>query len=172
MQLGIKGSPMNLFDIIILAVLIIFALKGLLRGFVNEASSFAGLILGGWLAYRYYPALSVPIRNILHVPAHLSAFLAFMLLLILTGVVAHVLGNIVTTAVRVVMLGSLNRLGGLLIGTTEGALLLSMLFCIGTAGFMPAQLKQKIQTTPSASMFAHAGDRMLTIWRSRPGVQQ
>ena len=162
---------MNLFNIIILVVLIIFALKGLTRGFVNEASSLAGLILGGWLAYRYYPALSGPIRNLLHVPAHVSAFLAFMLLLILTGVIAHILGNIITTAVRVVMLGSLNRLGGLLIGATEGALLLSMLFCIATAGFMPAQLKQKVRSTESANMFAQVGDRMLSARRGKPGAQ-
>lgn len=162
---------MNLLDIIILAVLTIFALKGLTRGLVNEASSLAGLILGGWLAYRYYPVLSVPVRNILHVPAHVSAFLAFMLLLILTGLIAHVLGNIITAAVRVVMLGSLNRLGGLLIGTAEGALLLSMLFCVGTAGFMPAQLKQRIHSSESADMFARAGDRMLSMWRGRPGGQ-
>ena len=161
---------MNLFDIIILAVLIIFALKGLARGFVNEASSLGGLILGGWLAYRYYPPLSVPIQSILHVPAHVSAFLAFMLLLILTGVIAHILGNIITTAVRVVMLGSINRLGGLFIGAAEGALLLSMLFCIATAGFMPAQLKQKIRSTESANMFAQVGDRMLSALRGKSGA--
>jgi membrane protein required for colicin V production len=163
---------MNLFDITILVVLIIFALKGLTRGLVNETSSLAGLIFGGWLAYRYYPALSVPIRNILHLPAHVSAFLAFMLLLILTGVIAHILGNIITTAVHVVMLGSINRLGGLLIGAAEGALLLSMLFCIGTASFMPAQLKEKIRVTESANMFAHAGDRILYALRGKPGGQQ
>jgi membrane protein required for colicin V production len=162
---------MNFFDIIILAVLVIFAFKGLARGFVNEASSLAGLILGGWLAYRYYPPLSVPIRNLLHAPAHVSAFLAFMLLLILTGVIAHILGNIITTAVRIVMLGSVNRLGGLLIGATEGALLLSMLFCIATSSFMPAQLKQKIRTTESANMFAQAGDKMLSALRGKPGAQ-
>ncbi len=162
---------MNLFDIIILAVLSVFALKGLIRGLVNEAASLTGLILGGWLAYRYYPAFSVPIRNILHVPAHVSAFVAFMLLLILTGVAAHILGNIVTTAVRVVMLGSLNRLGGLLIGAAEGGLLLSMLFCIGTAGFMPLQLKQKIHATGSAEMFARTGDRILSAWRGRSEKQ-
>ncbi|HEY4743039.1 MAG TPA: CvpA family protein [Desulfuromonadaceae bacterium] len=162
---------MNLLDIIILAVLSIFALKGLVRGLVNEAASLSGLILGGWLAYRYYPVLSVPIRNVLHLPAHVSAFLAFMLLLILTGIVAHVLGNIITTAVRVVMLGSLNRLGGLLIGAGEGALLLSMLFCIATASFMPASLKQKIHATASAEMFAQTGDRILSTWRGRSDRQ-
>ena len=138
---------MNLFDIIILVTLLFFSLKGLLRGLVNEASSLAGLILGGWLAYRYYPTLSLPIRNILHVPEHVAAFLAFMLLLILTGFIAHILGNIVTTALRVVMLASLNRLGGVVIGAAEGALLLSLLFCIGTADFMPVKLKHTIRAS-------------------------
>ena len=160
---------MNLFDIIILVTLLFFALKGLMRGLVNEASSLAGLILGGWLAYRYYPHLSIPIRNILHVPEHVASFLAFMLLLMLTGFVAHIIGNIITTALRVVMLGSLNRLGGVVIGVAEGALLLSLLFCIGTADFMPLKLKLKIRSSESATMFATLGDRILVTWRGRTG---
>jgi membrane protein required for colicin V production len=162
---------MNLLDIIILLVLLFFALKGLLRGLVNEVSSLAGLLLGGWLAYRYYPNLSVPMRNILHTPEHISAFLAFMIILMLAGFFAHILGNIVTTALHVVMLGGLNRVGGGVVGAAEGVLLLSMLFCIGTADFMPLKLKQKIQMTESASMLAKFGDKLLLTWRGRGGVQ-
>lgn len=157
---------MNLFDIIILAVLIFFALKGLVRGLVNEAASLSGLILGGWLAYRFYPVISVPIRTTLHIPAHVSSFLAFMLLLLVTGIVAHIAGNVITAALKLVMLGSLNRLGGILIGATEGALLLSLLFSIATAGFMPEQLKQKVRASQSANLFAVTGDRILSVWRS------
>jgi membrane protein required for colicin V production len=160
---------MNLFDIIILAVLILFALKGLVRGLVNETSSLTGLILGGWLAYRFYPALSVPIRTTLHLPAHVSAFLAFMLLLLVTGIVAHIAGNILTAALKLVMLGSINRLGGILIGATEGALLLCMLFSTATAGFMPDSLKQKVRASESANMFALTGDRILSFWRDSTG---
>lgn len=160
---------MNLFDIIILAVLILFALKGLVRGLVNETSSLTGLILGGWLAYRFYPALSVPIRTALHLPAHVSAFVAFMLLLLVTGIVAHIAGNILTAALKLVMLGSINRLGGILIGAAEGALLLSMLFSTATAGFMPDTLKKKVRTSESANMFALTGDRILSVWRSSTG---
>jgi membrane protein required for colicin V production len=160
---------MNLFDIIILAVLILFALKGLVRGLVNEASSLTGLILGGWLAYRFYPALSVPIRTTLHLPAHVSSFLAFMLLLLVTGIVAHIAGNILTAALKLVMLGSLNRLGGILIGAAEGALLLCMLFSTATAGFMPDTLKQKVRASHSANLFALTGDRILTVWRGSSG---
>lgn len=157
---------MNLFDIIILAVLIFFALKGFARGLVNEAASLTGLILGGWLAYHYYPALTAPIRTVLHVPAHVASFLAFILLLLVTGVVAHIAGNVLTAALKLVMLGSLNRLGGILIGATEGVLLLSLFFSIATAGFMPEQLKQKVRASESASLFAKTGDRILSVWRS------
>ncbi|MBL0224815.1 MAG: CvpA family protein [Geobacteraceae bacterium] len=162
---------MNLFDIIILAVLILFAIKGLVRGLVNETSSLTGLILGGWLAYRYYPALSDPIRTTLHLPAHVSAFLAFMLLLIVTGIAAHIAGNILTAALKLVMLGSINRLGGILIGAAEGALLLCMLFSTATAGFMPDTLKQKVRASESANLFALTGDRILTVWRSSTGAR-
>ena len=160
---------MNLFDIIILAVLILFALKGLVRGLVNETSSLTGLILGGWLAYRFYPALAVPIRTALHLPAHVSSFLAFMLLLLVTGIVAHIAGNILTAALKLVMLGSINRLGGILIGAAEGALLLCMLFSTATAGFMPETLRQSVRASESANLFAAAGDRILSVWRSGSG---
>ena len=162
---------MNLFDIIILTVLLLFALKGLVRGLVNEASSLTGLVLGGWLAYRFYPALAVPIRTALHVPAHVSAFLAFMLLLLLTGIVAHIAGNILTAALRLVMLGSLNRLGGILIGAAEGALLLCLLFSTATSSFMPETVRQKVRASKSANMFAVTGDRILFIWRSESGTR-
>jgi membrane protein required for colicin V production len=158
---------MNLFDIIILAVLIFFALKGFARGLVNEAASLTGLILGGWLAYHYYPALSTPIRTVLHVPANVASFLAFMLLLLVTGIIAHIAGNIITAALKLVMLGSLNRLGGILIGAAEGALLLSLLFSVATTGFMPEAVKLKVRASESANLFAVTGDRILSVWRSK-----
>ena len=160
---------MNLFDIIILAVLILFALKGLVRGLVNEASSLTELILGGWLAYRFYPVISGPIRTTLHLPAHVSAFLAFMLLLLVACIVAHIAGNILTAALKLVMLGSINRLGGMLIGAAEGSLLLCLLFSTATAGFMPDTVKQKVHASESANLFARAGDRILAVWRNNSG---
>jgi membrane protein required for colicin V production len=159
---------MNFINIFIIAVLCFFAIKGLVRGLVNEASSLAGLLAGGLLAYRFYPLLSVPIKSVLHLPAHLSSFLAFILILLLTGVCAHVIGNIITAALRLVMLGSLNRLGGILIGTTEGALLLCMIFSIASSSFMPEQLRNKIRSTESANLFALTGNKLLSVWRETP----
>ena len=160
---------MNLFDIIIFAILCFFAVKGLVRGLVNEASSLAGLLIGGWLAYRFHPLLAAPIKSALHLPTHLASFLAFIIILLLTGICAHIIGNIVTAALRLVMLGSLNRLGGLLIGVAEGALLLCMVFSIATSGFMPEQVRNKIRSSESAHMLAQTGDYFLREWRDANG---
>lgn len=162
---------MNLFDIIIAAVLLFFSLKGLLRGFVNEAASLTALLLGGWLAYRYYPLLAAPIRAALHIPAHISAFIAFMLLLLGIGILAHILGNMITTALSLAMLGTVNRAGGLLVGAAEGALLLCMIFSVSNAAFMPELLKKKVASSDRAKIFADAGDAILAVWRSRPSGQ-
>lgn len=162
---------MDLFDIIIAVVLLSFSLKGLLRGFVNEAASLAALLLGGWLAYRYYHLLAEPIRAALHIPAHVSAFLAFMLLLLGIGILAHILGNMLTTALSLAMLGTVNRAGGLLVGAAEGALLLCMIFSVGNAAYMPELLKKKIVSSERAKAFADAGDTILALWRSRSSGQ-
>lgn len=163
---------MNIFDIIIFSILCFFAIKGLFRGLVNEASSLAGLLVGGWLAYKFHPLLAAPLKGALHLPAHLASFLAFIIILLITGICAHIIGNVITAALRLVMLGSLNRLGGLLIGVAEGALLLCMVFSIATSGFMPEQVRNKIRTTESANMLAQTGDYFLKEWRDANGQKQ
>ena len=156
---------MNVFDIIILAVLLIFTVKGLMRGMINEMSSLAGLIIGGWLAYHYHPLLAQPVATVLHIPPAVASFLSFFLVLIAVGLVVHILGNMITTALKLVMLGGVNRLGGALFGAAEGAVLLCLVFSVATSGFMPDTLKKRIQTSESAGVFARSGDRLLHIWR-------
>lgn len=159
---------MTVLDIIILAILCFFAAKGLVRGLVNEASSLAGLLAGVWLAYHYYPVVAIPVKNHLHLPAHLSAFLAFIVILLLTGFLTHIIGNLITAALRLVMMGSLNRLGGLLLGTTEGMLLLSLMFSVSTSSFMPERVRSSIHASRSASLLASMGDTLLSQWRRKP----
>jgi membrane protein required for colicin V production len=155
-----------------LLVLCFFAIKGFVRGLVNEASSLAGLLIGGWLAFKFHFLLAAPIKSALHLPAHLSSFLAFIIILLITGICAHIIGNVTTAALRLVLLGSLNRLGGILIGVVEGSLLLCMVFSIASSGFMPEQIRHKISTTESAHLLAQTGDQFLAEWRDTKGQKK
>ena len=67
------------------------------------------------------------------------------------------------------MLGSLNRVGGLLIGIVEGVLLLCMVLGIAVSGFMPEKIRNKIQASEYANMLALTGDRFLSEWRDTNG---
>lgn len=163
---------MNLFDVIIFLILCFFAVKGLVRGLVNEASSLAGLLIGGWLAYRFHPILALPLKSSLNLPAHICSFLAFIIILLIIGISAHIIGNVVTAALKLVMLGSLNRLGGLLVGVAEGALLLCLVFSIATSAFMPDQIRNKIRATESANLLAQTGDSLLKEFRAAKGQKQ
>ena len=163
---------MNFIDLLILAVLGFFAVKGVMRGLVNEAASLTALVARGWLAYRFHPILAAPIRNLLHMPVHLCSFMAFIIILLVTGISAQIVGGIATAALRLVMLGSLNRLGGLIIGCTEGVLLLCMVFSIASSSYMPEKFREKIQATESARFLAETGDHFLSEVRSTTGPKK
>jgi membrane protein required for colicin V production len=69
------------------------------------------------------------------------------------------------------MMGSLNRLGGLLIGFAEGAILLCLVFSIAASGFMPEPIRNKVRSSESANLLAQTGNSFLSDWRS-PGGQK
>lgn len=153
-------------DVVVILVLLVFAVKGMLRGLVNELSSLLGLALGSWLAFHYYTNFATLLSGIFPLPGALSGFLGFMGILLLTGIVSHIIGNVVTVALRLIMLGGVNRLGGILLGAAEGVLLVSLFCYAATTHFMPVSVAQKITASESARFFAIIGDTFLTTWRN------
>jgi membrane protein required for colicin V production len=125
---------MSLLDISILTVLALGGLRGLLRGLIKETAGLTALLLGGWLAFRYHEKAAGLLHGML--PPVASRMIAFVALLILVGLIAHLLGNLLTSLVRLALLGWVNRLGGMALGCIEGALVLGMFFyAIGTVPF-------------------------------------
>jgi membrane protein required for colicin V production len=155
---------MNLIDIIVLIVLGFFALKGMIRGLINEVSSLGGLLLGVFFAYSYYSTIAVPLQKLLHLPKYIALFLSFLLILIAVGIIAHIIGNIITTALKLVMLGSINRIGGIGIGFIEGGLLLSLCFNALTVDFMPEGVRHSIRSSLSGPLFAATGAEIMSLW--------
>ncbi len=150
---------MSLLDIAIMTVLALMGLRGLLRGLIKEVAALTALILGGWLAYRFHSAVAVPFKVLMPAPA--AEVLAFVLLLVLVGLGAHLLGNLLTGLVRLALLGWVNRLGGVAVGVLEGALILGMVFYAIVAIPFPLQLKETIKRHTIAAPLAAFGGAML-----------
>lgn len=150
---------MSLLDITIMAILALMGLRGLLRGLIKEVAALTALVLGGWLAYRYHGIAATPLKPLL--PAAAAEVLAFVLLLILVGLAAHLLGNLLTGLVRLALLGWVNRLGGVAVGLLEGSLLLGMVLYAIIAIPFPFQLKETVKAHPVAAKLAAFGGTML-----------
>lgn len=150
---------MSLLDISIMVVLALMGLRGLLRGLIKEVAALTALVLGGWLAYRYHGVAAAPLKTLM--PAAAAEVVAFVLLLILVGLAAHLLGNLLTGLVRLALLDWVNRLGGVAVGLLEGSLLLGMVLYAIIAIPFPFQLKETVKTHPVAAKLATFGGTML-----------
>lgn len=147
----------RLIEYLIWGILLLFTVKGFLKGLVREVCSLLGLVVGGWAAFRFSPSLAVMMKPLLPLPHGVSSVLAFVLILIATGILAWLVGHLLTAVFKLVLLGGINRIGGTAFGLLEGALLLCMLLSLGSAPPAPETLRQKVGASAAARPFVACG---------------
>lgn len=157
---------MNLVDILIWAVLLIFVAKGFLRGLVREICSLLGLIVGGWGAFKYSPSLAEALRPFIHLPQHVAVALSFVLIFLLLGLIFFLVGHLLTVVFKIMLLGGINRVGGVVFGLLEGAFILCMALYLGTSKPMPEKFKGYLFRSPTARPFITTGREIIAGWDS------
>ena len=110
---------MNGYDIFLIAVIAVSIAMGLIRGFVREMFSLAGVVLGVVLALIASPALSEHLRRV--IPSDSASFAAaFLIIFFATLIVISVLGVLLTKVLDMARLGFPNRLLGGGFGLVRG----------------------------------------------------
>ena len=112
---------MNQVDALLLVVLLPFALRGWVRGFCRESLGLGGLVGGILLAAAGGP----PLASALIARGLLAPFTAHLVapavLFLVATVSARLLGVLAERLARALLLGSVNRIAGLVFGTLKGA---------------------------------------------------
>jgi membrane protein required for colicin V production len=157
---------MNLVDILIWAVLLVFVAKGFLRGLVSEVCSLLGLVAGGWAAFRYSPYLAEASRPLIHLPHHIAVALSFVVIFLLIGLLFFLFGHLLTVVFKIMLLGGINRVGGVVFGLLEGAFILCMALYFGTSKPMPEKFKGYLLRSPTAHPFIQTGREIIVGWES------
>jgi membrane protein required for colicin V production len=157
---------MNLVDILIWVVLLTFAVKGFMKGLVREVCSLLGLIVGGWAAVTCFRPFAGVLQPYVHLSHAVTLFLSFGLIFLSLGLFFFLLGYLVTMLLKVVFLGSVNRVGGVILGVLQGFLMLCILFSLGTAKPAPLKISDTIEKSVSAKPFLVFGREILSWWRS------
>lgn len=155
---------MNFVDILIWGVLLLFVVKGFLKGLVKEACSLLGLLAGGWAAFKYHHYMAETIRPLIHLPQSIVLVLSFIFIFIVIGLLFYLFGHLLTVVCKVMLLGGVNRIGGVFFGLLEGAFLLCMVLYFCTAIPMPGKVRGWLSGSRTAQGFIVAGRDIVSGW--------
>lgn len=120
---------MNSLDISILALLLFFVIRGLMRGFFKEIASIVGILLGIYLGYTYQrPLTDIAVRLGLTQSPGLGLG-CFLVTFLLSYVLVRVLAWLLTSLIGSGALGFANRVAGAGLAVLKAVLIT----CVGVA---------------------------------------
>jgi membrane protein required for colicin V production len=151
---------MNALDIFVGVILIYGLVRGIFRGLVKEVASIIG-VLGAFLAaYSFYGTVGGYLSGVVSSPAYRN-LLAFLIIFCAVVVLVNVLAIVIQYLLKIVFLGWLDRLGGVVFGLIKAALIVAVLFLALTA-FLPKGTPL-IKESLTAPYVAVVSERLATI---------
>lgn len=121
---------MNTVDIIILVALVPFLIQGIKKGFVSQLTALVSLILGIWLAIKFSPLVVGYIQPYLELTDAVLKVIAFVLVLVVVVLLLNLVGKLLEKFLKMVMLGWLDKLLGLVLALLKGAILVGLLIVL------------------------------------------
>jgi|TARA_B100001971_G_C18225326_1_gene560013 membrane protein required for colicin V production len=141
----------NWLDIIILISLVVSVFAGLRRGLVKSVLSLAGLIIGVVLAGHLYKSVSGILTFISNEDA--ANIVAFILILVLVMMAAFFFARLLKSAIKVVMLNWVDRVGGTVFGLLVGAILWGAILAAWVKFFGPGLVTESLLASVLLDIF-------------------
>jgi membrane protein required for colicin V production len=121
---------MNILDIIILVCFLPGIIKGLSKGFLEQALTFLGMFAAVFCAFRLRETVCTWLMPRLDMSETLLNVVSFALILIGVSVLALLLAKLLTKVIEMMMLGWLNRLLGALMACLTTLIVLGVVIVL------------------------------------------
>lgn len=151
---------MNLFDILIIIILLYCLVRGIFRGLLKELSSLVGVLGGFYAAYTYYHEVGKLLNRWIDNPNYVN-ILSFLLVFICVFLIISILGIIIKYILKIVFLGWVDRIFGAVFGILKGILIASVLLIVFTA-FLPDS-SDIIKTSKTSHYLAGISNKMIKV---------
>jgi membrane protein required for colicin V production len=120
----------NIIDIIIVCCCVPAVIHGLSKGFVSQAFSLVALILGVWLSFKFSNAVGKWLVTYIDLPSTVIHVIAFALIMLVVMLITHLAGKAVEGVLKVVMLGWLNKLLGIVFALLKAVLIIGLVIIL------------------------------------------
>ena len=113
-------------DIIILLCFLPALIRGVMKGFIEQAVALVSLVLGAWLAFKFSTVVGEWLQPFFKVSETVMHVISFAVIMIAVVLVLFVIGKLLTGISKIVMLGWLDRLLGLVFALLIAGLLVGI----------------------------------------------
>lgn len=121
---------MNTLDIVILILFIPGIVRGMSKGFIEQAITLVGIVLSAYLAFKFSGVACNWLKNFLTVSETILNVLGFALVLVGVLLLVMFVAKLVTAAVEKASLGWLNKVLGLAFSIAVSALVIGLLIIL------------------------------------------
>lgn len=118
---------MSIVDVVIGALVSLFAIRGYVRGLFREVFSLLGLVVGFFVAARYHEPVALFWRDSWQFSPILLQVLSFVSIFFIVYLAFNIVGLFLHRSAHFLFLGGFNRLGGVLMGAGKAGLVLALL---------------------------------------------
>jgi membrane protein required for colicin V production len=121
---------MNTLDIVLLLLFIPGIIRGISKGFLEQAIALIGIVFSVWAAFKFLGPVCSLLEQYVSFPESVLKVLAFLLILIVVSLVVLLLAKLLTKVIEMALLGWLNKTLGVVSAVLITAVVLGVLIIL------------------------------------------
>ena len=121
---------MNIIDLVLLIPLAYFGYKGFSKGFIITLAMLVGIMIGFYAAIHFSEFVADLLKNQFNVNSPNIKPISYLFTFVIVLVLTFLLGQFLTSIVKITGLGIINRIAGLILGIAKGLIILSALVMV------------------------------------------
>jgi len=155
----------NIFDLIVVALITILGLKGLFRGFTKEFFGLVGIVGGVFVASRLSKTAGEMVNGIIPMENDNTILLAgFVVSLIVFWILAYLVGNVLEKIFKMSGLGVFDRILGFVFGAGKIFLLFSIIsYAVSQVKMINDNIKPKLETSIVFPILKDTGNYIIKL---------
>jgi len=142
-------EDINIFDLVVIALITVLGLKGLFRGFTKEFFALVGIVGGVFIASRLSKDVGAMVNNLIPMDNENTILLSgFVVTLVIVWIIAYVAGTALAKVFKMSGLGIFDRILGFAFGAGKIFLLFSIIaYAVSQVKMINDNLAPKLESS-------------------------
>ncbi|MDU1891905.1 MAG: CvpA family protein [Dysgonomonas sp.] len=118
---------MNWFDLVILVIVLVTAIRGYISGLIMQLASLVGIVLGAIFAGKLSEIVAPKLISLTDIPSHILGPVSYIISFLIILIIIILLGRALQSFIEVIKINTLNRLAGAIFCCAKWLVIISIL---------------------------------------------